>query len=268
MDFWPLKTPILKRDWGFLLWIIFILMGLLPEICQANRDFLTGSAVLESKFETGIRLRDDVDGEDFALQLFQSINLHLARLNGESRWLKPLQIQINYGFDILEAEEERHVEDFHDLDIGIKMLIFKETALTPTVTLFSDILFPTGNKDRGTGVGEKLFTFSILFQKSIKSVDTQFNIGWTIPSKEKEDLERSLFLTLASSHPITRWLSFDMEMTSFNLGDTIPQNTDSTFFGGFSFSVKDGLILDLGVRTGLTSSAHDWNFSMGFSYEF
>ncbi len=156
-----------------------------------------------------------------------------------------VQLHLVLPFTTLFAPDGPNQRGIGDTEFGVKLRFIKETKHTPQVGIFPFFEFPTGNADKGLGVGKTWYRMPVWLQKSWGPDDRQWTSygggGYTIVPQED-----------AVNYPFAGWLvqrQLNKKITLggelFGHGPQTPDTTRSTTMldlGGI-YEFKDGFDL-------------------------
>jgi hypothetical protein len=121
-----------------------------------------------------------------------------------------------------------------DAELGAKIAIFKESKYLPQIGTFTMLELPTGNADKGLGVGKAWFKLPIWLQKNIGKWLLDGGGGYTVvPQSGYRNFSYGGFL---AKYSVSERLELGAEVFSHGAeGDAAPQYRPSTLvdFGGY-----------------------------------
>jgi hypothetical protein len=121
-----------------------------------------------------------------------------------------------------------------DAELGAKIAFFKETKYMPQIGSFTMLELPTGNADKGLGVGKAWFKIPIWLQKNIGKWLIDGGGGYTVvPQTGYRNFSYGGFL---AKYTVSDRLELGAEVFSHGAeGDATPQFRPSTLvdFGGY-----------------------------------
>jgi hypothetical protein len=85
-----------------------------------------------------------------------------------------VQLHLILPFTTVFAPDGPNQRGFGDTELGVKLRIFKETKSSPEVGIFPFFEFPSGNVDKGLGVGKTWYRMPLWLQKSWGPEDRQW----------------------------------------------------------------------------------------------
>jgi hypothetical protein len=153
-----------------------------------------------------------------------------------------------------------------DISIEVKWRFFEKEhfsiALKPGITL------PTGDTDKYLGTGRMTCSVFFITSTEIDPLDFHLNLGYIRNENKLDQREDIWHASLASE-----WKVFKVLKVVTNMG--VEQNTDKTssverafILGGIIYSPIENLDIDVGIKTGITSSETDYMFLGGITFRF
>jgi hypothetical protein len=136
-----------------------------------------------------------------------------------------VQLHLILPFTTVFAPDGPNQRGFGDTELGVKLRIFKETKSSPEVGIFPFFEFPSGNVDKGLGVGKTWYRMPLWLQKSWGPDDRQWTSygggGYTVVPQDG-------FVNF----PFAGWLVQRQLSKKFTLGSELyghgPQTPDAT----------------------------------------
>jgi hypothetical protein len=228
-----------------------------PDTTESPRTVPAGHFQAEISFLDFTR--DDSDGGSGASDLFGSMNLKLGLLD---------QVDLQVVFDafteerVTEGGKRTTTEGFGDVVTRLKVNLWGNDEGRTALALFPYVKFPTGtNLSNDQYEGGLILPFSM-------DLDDRHSLGFMVQtdfvhdgSTDGYDVEvlHSAVLGTALGERLGNYLEY--------VGVT-GSDYRSLFSGGFTFSPKDNVQYDLGIRVGLNQAAEDFGIFSGVSFRY
>lgn len=238
---------------------------------SAYRPFMTeDSGVLDPgrfELETGQDFISDGGGRRTAGGQYTLNAGILPRL--EADFITP--VIYNYRYAAEEENEnggaeviKKDASGFGDLSLVGKCRVWHESRLWPAFTAAGTVFFPTGNPDKGLGVGRTGYQALGILTKSYKRLAIHWNAGWDFAHIGPD----SLLLRAAADFALnTRWqaiLEWD-GATDFKAGK---QNEKCGVLAGVIYAPVPRVKIDFGVRAGMTPKDDNVRLTAGLTVGF
>lgn len=181
-----------------------------------------------------------------------------------------LQIEANVPFTFWEADKSRTNEaGLDDLTVGVRYRFLDEAAGRPGLGVLGFVAAPTASKDKGIGTKKADYGAKFLLTKSLGTVETNMNVGYTVvgePSEFKRNNEVTYGVGLA--FPAGGKLQGLAEVAGNS--DRNPDHASSRQIEGRAGLryVTDKVVAHFGASLGLTSSSPDWGLTAGVAFLF
>jgi hypothetical protein len=145
---------------------------------------------------------------------------------------------------------------FTPMKIGFKTKICEEKGIVPTTSFIGHLAIP--QKEKGIDFFAPLFRFTMQHTIS-KKISLGYNLGaeWN-----GESPEATFIYTLTSGYSLTDKLGLYVELYGF-----APQQDKCRhlFDGGFTYLLKNNIMIDISGGTGVTPNVQNWFAALGFS---
>lgn len=187
----------------------------------------------------------------------------------------PARLEIGAGFGG-QFEERRDVfsgrqteEGIADLTLGFKWKVLEQDRFWADQSLAGAVKLPTANEDEGLGSGEVDYSLAWIVTRGItEKLNAHLNVGYSwLGDSAEEDADDVLFYGVAVDYQLTERLQPVAEIFAES-----PIESDGRIQVltnvGLRWLVKDNLVLDFAVGTGLTEEAPDLFATTGLTWAF
>lgn len=153
-----------------------------------------------------------------------------------------------------------------DITLDAKWRFFEKNgwslALKPGFSL------PSGNEDKGLGVGRTAYRMFFIASKELEPVALHFNLGY-IRNDNNVDEHRDIWhASLAVEYGVMKDLKLLANVGIERNPGTESENHPAFALGGISYNVSERITVDAGVKYGLTSPETDWTYLAGMTIKF
>jgi hypothetical protein len=151
-----------------------------------------------------------------------------------------------------------------DSQLGIQFVLHHENESAPGVALAYYVKLPTASSAKGLGTGRLDHNFIALASKQIGKTTVDFNAVYLISGRTSNNGHASSGqAALALSHGLTKRFALQGEISGFSRNDQ--QSGAISLLGAVTFQVNRRLVLDSGMRAGLTPEAPRVGFFAGMT---
>ena len=151
-----------------------------------------------------------------------------------------------------------------DTQLGIQVVLQHQQETRPAISFAYYIKLPTASSTKGLGTGRVDHNFIALVSKNIGKLTVDFNAIYLLAGRTSEGGHSSSGQgALAASRGITKRFGIQGEISGASRNDAQP----GTMFllGALTFQVNHRLVLDAGLRAGLTHEAPRLGFFTGMT---
>lgn len=181
-----------------------------------------------------------------------------------------LQIEANLPFTFWEADKSKtNKAGLDDITVGVRYRFLDEAAGRPGLGILGFVAAPTASKDKGIGTKETDYGAKLLLTKTLGTVETNVNVGYTVvgePPEFKRDNEVTYGVGLA--FPAGKKLQGLAEIAGNS--DRNPDHAASRQLEGRAGLryVTDKVVAHFGASRAFTSSSPDWGLTAGVAFLF
>jgi len=162
------------------------------------------------------------------------------------------------------APNERRVTGFGDCQFGIQTVLFHEHETSPGFALAYYIKAPTASESKGLGTGKVDHNFIGLVSKTIDKTTLDFNAIYLVAGRTSGKGHASSGQgAFAVSEALTKRFGVQGEISGFSRNDE--QLGAMVGLAVTTYQVSERLVLDAGVRFGLTHGAPSSGFVAGMT---
>jgi hypothetical protein len=200
-------------------------------------------------------------------------NFHASGVSSEAdppiaiRFAVNLRVLLEADIDAIisqEAPNEARATGFGDCQFGIQTVLMHERETSPGVALAYYIKAPTASSSRGLGTGRVDHNFIALVSKTFDKTTLDFNAAYLLAGRTSASGHASSGQgAFAISQGLTSHFGVQGEISGFSRNDQQPGAI--TELSVVTYQVNDRLVLDAGVRVGLTHAAPSSGFVAGMT---
>jgi hypothetical protein len=144
--------------------------------------------------------------------------------------------------------------DAGDSQLGIQVVLQQEKESRFGFSLAYYIKLPTADSDKGLGTGRVDHNFIALLSKKLGGTTVDFNAAFLFSGRTSDNGHAmSGQGALAASHNVTRRIGIQGELSGYSRNDE--QTGAMLALGAFTYQINRRLVLDSGLRFGLTHDA-------------
>ena len=141
-----------------------------------------------------------------------------------------------------------------DSQLGVQVVLQHEKESRPGFSVAYYIKLPTADSAQGLGTGRVDHNFIALVSKKISGTTVDFNATFLFSGRTSDDGHASSGQgALAASHSVTRRVGIQGELSGYSRNDA--QSGAMLALGAVTYQVNRRLVLDSGLRFGLTDDA-------------
>ncbi len=153
-----------------------------------------------------------------------------------------------------QSAEDQRTTGAGDTQLGLQLVLRHEAASRPGVALAYYVKLPTASADKGLGTGRVDHSLLALFSKKSGGTTFDFNAVYLLAGRTNDDGHASSAqAALAASRDITEHVGLQGEVSGYTRNDAQPGAAFG--LGVVTYKVKRRLVLDCGLRVGLTPDA-------------
>ena len=161
---------------------------------------------------------------------------------------------------------ESDLNGIADISLEVKWRFFERDGLglafKPGITL------PTGDKDKDIGTGRATGALFFIATKEMTPWAFHLNLGYK-RNKNRLDQEEDIWhASLAGELKVIQGLKLVANIGTERNTDKSSQTNPTFILGGFIYSLKENLDVDLGVKVGLNETEKDYSFLGGIALRF
>lgn len=184
-----------------------------------------------------------------------------------------VEVGLGFGGQIEERKEtlgeERAVSDIGDVTLGTKVKVLTADRWWADQSLAFTAKFPTASYEKGFGSGRMDYDLTWIVSKPITDQwSVHFNAGhtWT-GDRQDEVFDDLLHYGLALDCQVTKRLQLVAEIFA-DTPVTAERDTSIRFNGGVRWSLKDNLVLDAALGTGVRRDPAQITATVGLTWTF
>jgi hypothetical protein len=141
-----------------------------------------------------------------------------------------------------------------DSQLGIQFVLSHESSSKPGVAAAYYAKLPSASRDKGLGSGRVDHSFMALVSKGIKRTTVDFNVAELVAGRTSTPGHASSGeFAVAASRGVSEHVGIQGEISGFSRSDEQPGA--SLGLGAVTYQVNSRLVLDCGLRFGLTANA-------------
>jgi hypothetical protein len=185
--------------------------------------------------------------------------------------LEPVDLVLTVPYQRIRTKEagRRNTEEgISDLVLELKWRFWEDEDLGLSFAVKPGMTFPTGDHERGLGVGRPNATLFFIATEKLDPLAFHLNLGYMRNENKLDERTNLWHASLATELEILEGLKAVANIGIERNPDK-ESNTDPAFIlGGFIYSVSDWLDLDIGVKGGLTRPEADYTVMAGLTVRF
>src|ERR1043166_2805877 len=151
-----------------------------------------------------------------------------------------------------------------DSQLGIQVVLHHENDKRPGVSVAYYIKVPTADSIKGLGTGRVDHNFIALVSKKIHGTTMDFNAIYLVSGRTTDNGHASSGqAAFAASHDVRKGVGIQGELSGYSRND---EQSGALFaLAAFTYQIKPRLVIDTGVRSGLTPDAPRVGFFAGLT---
>ncbi|MBN1475050.1 MAG: transporter [Syntrophaceae bacterium] len=153
-----------------------------------------------------------------------------------------------------------------DIALDVKWRFFEKNGWS--LAIKPGISVPSGDEDKGLGTGRVGYSLFFIGTKEIESIAIHTNLGYILNENKFDERKDLWHASVAAEVEIIKNLKLMANVGIERNPDPESDNHPAFVLGGVSYDVSDKIILDAGVKYGLTSTEDDWNVLAGLTTRF
>ncbi len=173
-----------------------------------------------------------------------------------------LEITFLLPYTKIEPDGGPGEKGWGDLAIRPELVIVKESASMPQMSLALTIKFDSGSNATGSGTTD--YGLFLNASKAFGKTKLHGNVGYS----SLEDSDDSIFLGISIEHSISDSLTLIGEIWTDMPTDSNDADDVAEVLGGVAYDVSDTITLDFGIGTGLHKEDIDLRYTLGATYHF
>ena len=158
------------------------------------------------------------------------------------------------------------VHGIADLSLEVKWRFFEKDGLS--FALKPGLTLPTGDKDKDLGTGRTTAALYFITTKEVIPWAFHLNLGYKRNENQVEQRKDIWHASLAGEYKIMQNLKFVANIGSERNIDPTSNTHPAFLLGGFIYSMRENLDVDLGVKIGLNETEKDVAFLGGIALRF
>ncbi len=212
-----------------------------PTVSNPAEFQRPGVLQLEFGFNSNFRAPSNASEEDFPLALRFAVNRRLL-------------IEVDLDNPLSQKVSGMRETGAGDTQIGIQAVLQHEHETQPGIAIAYYIKLPSAAEAKGLGTGRIDHNFIGFISKKIGGTTVDFNAIYLLAGGVTNNGHASSGqAALAASHDLTKRWGIQGELSGFSRNDSQPGALFA--LGAVTYQVNRRLILDSGVRFGLTAGA-------------
>ncbi|HEV8133757.1 MAG TPA: transporter [Pyrinomonadaceae bacterium] len=151
-----------------------------------------------------------------------------------------------------------------DSQLGIQVVLHHENDKRPGVSVAYYIKLPTADSIKGLGTGRVDHNFIALVSKKIRGTTVDFNAFYLVSGRTTDNGHASSGqAAFAASHNVRKRAGIQGELSGYSRND---EQSGALFaLAAFTYQIKPRLVIDTGLRFGLTHDAPRTGFFAGLT---
>ncbi|MEN6318958.1 MAG: transporter [Syntrophaceae bacterium] len=158
------------------------------------------------------------------------------------------------------------VNGIADVSMEIKWRFFVKDKLS--LAFKPGLTLPTGDKDNDLGAGKITAALYFIATQEINPWVFHINLGYKRNENKLEEREDIWHMSLAGEYKIIQNLKLVANIGSERNTDKSSNTNPAFLLGGFIYSIKENVDIDLGVKIGLTDTEQDVAYLGGIAIRF
>ncbi len=256
---------------GWTAGIIIILVLLSPAMTWAAHPLITDDSGTQGKGNLQLELNGqyESDKETVAGVLQKSTG---GQVGVTLTWGIVANVDLILGVPYVWSKVEENNETLYDergisdTPFEVKWRFFEKAGWS--LALKPGLTFPTGDERRGLGTGKIGYRIFLIASKEWGAWAFHANLGY-IGNEDKVDQEKNIgHASFATTYQVVKHLKIVGNIGVERSLDSTAHNDTAFLLGGVIYSLSNNFDLDLGVKSGLTSSETDWAVLAGLTFRF
>jgi len=170
-------------------------------------------------------------------------------------------------YSVKENDVRTEREDgISDITFDVKWRFFEKDGWSLAVK--PGVSIPTGNEDKGLGVGRAGCRLFLVGTKEFEPFAFHVNAGYIRSENVFEERKDIWHTSVAAEVEVIKELKLMANVGMERNPDPESENHPAFALGGISYNISEKIIIDAGVKYGLTSSETDWTFLAGLTIKF
>lgn len=181
-------------------------------------------------------------------------------------------IDLIVGIPFLWTKEESSLFDssesgFSDTSLDVKLRFYEKDGLSFAVK--PGLSVPTGDDEKGLGAGKVGYHLYLIGTKEAGPWTFMANLGYIRNETDADAVEKNIWhVSAAAAYALNERWKIVTNLGAERNSDTDGNNDPVYALAGVIYSPTEDIDLDLGMKTGLTSSETDWSLMAGTTFRF
>lgn len=180
-----------------------------------------------------------------------------------------LEVSAEIPYLVHDPADDQSHHGIGDITLVGKFLVLQETGARPALALKGIVKMNSGNQKRSLGSGDWDVGAAVAASKTLARLTLHAMLGYTFVGDSGDDNIRNIALYgVAADYRVTDAFHVVAEVAGNQHPDRTERADPLSVLLGVTYALFDGLVLDAGVRRGLTPSAPTWDVFTGLSVSF
>ncbi len=158
------------------------------------------------------------------------------------------------------------VNGIADISLEVKWRFFEKEGLS--FALKPGLTLPAGDKNKSLGTGISMVMLHFIATKEINPWAFHLNLGYKRNENKLEQREDIWHASLAGEVKVMQNLKFVANIGAERNTDKASQTNPAFILGGFIYSLRENLDIDIGVKAGLNETEKDYTYLGGTALRF
>jgi hypothetical protein len=222
-----------------------------PTVSNPAEFQRPGVLQLEFGFNSDFRAPSNTSEEDFPLALRFAVSRRVL-------------FEVDLDSPLSQKVSGRRQTSGGDTQVGIQFVLQHEKETRPGIALAYYIKLPSASETKGLGTGRVDHNFIGLMSKKVRGTTVDFNVIYLLAGRTTDSGRASSGqAALAASHDLTKRWGLQGEISGFSHNDAQPGAMFA--LGAVTYQVNRRLVVDSGMRFGLTRDAPRYGLFMGMT---